>query len=172
MTYLKVGINQGNFITSMISLGKTPPNIWSTATRCLQHFITQCRLYNSTFHYVVQVIRQHISFCSAGYTTAHFIMQCRLYDSTFHFVVQAIRQHISFRSAGYTTAHFTQIDKFSENIFEKFVTVGPVRHAAHLTQFIQFRERASLVHWKTAKFVMTETYWQIKNSTKNINTSS
>jgi len=39
------------------------------------------------------------------------------------------------------------------------VTLGSVRLAAHLTHFIQFRDRASLVHWKTATFVMTQTHW-------------
>ena len=41
----------------------------------------------------------------------------------------------------------------------QFVTLRSVRHAAHLTDVMQFRDRASLVHWKTATFLMNQTHW-------------
>ena len=52
------------------------------------------------------------------------------------------------------TAHFTQLNKCSQNstFGRQFVTLSAVRHAVHLTLFIQFRDRASLVHRKTCIF--------------------
>ena len=113
MTYLKAGTNYRSFITSIMSLGKTSPNVRSTATRCLQHFITYCRIYDSTFHYVVQTIRQHISRNSTNIRKIFLKTNCE---------------------------------------------VGTVRLAAYLTHFIQFRDRASLVHWNAATFIMTEAH--------------
>ena len=42
-----------NFITSIMSYGKIPPNVLSTAERCIRHLIIYSRLH-SIFDYIQQ----------------------------------------------------------------------------------------------------------------------
>jgi hypothetical protein len=74
-------------------------------------------------------------------------------------------QHVAFNiwlySAGYMTAHFTQINKFSENNIHGRKTVCDTAvksNLTHLTHFIQFRDRASLVYWKSGTFLMNQAH--------------
>jgi len=70
---------------------------------------------------------------------------------TFDYIVQAIRQHIS-----HSSTVFQKTISLEER---QFVTLRSVQHAFHLIHFIHFRDRASLVHWKTAKSLMNQIHW-------------
>ena len=68
--------------------------------------------------------------------------------STFDYLAQAKRQHIS-----HSSTNFQKTISVEERLFVTQL------NATHLTGFIEFRDGASLVHWKTATFIMTQIYW-------------
>jgi len=68
--------------------------------------------------------------------------------SAFDYIMQAIQEHIS-----HSSTNFQKTMSLEERLF---VTLRKVRHATHLTRFINFRDIASLVHWKPAAFLMNQ----------------
>jgi hypothetical protein len=157
VTYFKAGINKEEFYHFHNELRKNP-------TQCSEY----CRTLPSIFDYIEQAV-QHIIYSrlystlyTAGYT-AHYIQQAiqhiiysRLYSTlytagyTAHYIQQAI-QHIS-----HSSTNFQKTMSFEVKLF---VTLRSVRHATHLTHFIQFCDRASFVHWKSAAFLMNQAHW-------------
>jgi len=84
-------------------------------------------------------------------------------DSTkFFWVLQNVAFSIWLYRAGYwqhishSSTNFQKTISVEERLF---VTLRQVQHATHLTRFIQFRNGASLVPWKTAKFINTQIHW-------------
>ena len=69
--------------------------------------------------------------------------------STFDYTMQAIRQHIS-----HISTNFQKTISVEERLFVK---PRSVQNATHLTHYIQLRDVASLIHWKTATFIITQT---------------
>jgi len=67
------------------------------------------------------------------------------------------------------TAHFTHLNKFSENRFgrnticdtEVSLTCNTCKTHTHTLFFsvIEFRDRASLVHWMSATSLMNHIHW-------------
>jgi len=107
-----------------------------------KHDILQSFYQLGEFHHLYNDLRKD---------STKFFEYCRMSPSTFDYIVQATRQYIS-----HISTNFQKTISVEE---AQFVTLMYLQRTTHLKHFIPFRDGASLVHSKTATFIMTQIHW-------------